>query len=243
MIKIEDLRKTYRTESIAVEALKDINVEIEEGEFVAIMGPSGSGKSTVMNIIGCLDRPTAGKYLLDRVQIETLTDVQLANIRNKKIGFVFQSFNLLARSSALKNVELPMMYGGVPVKERRERALDALERVGLGDRVHHQPNELSGGQKQRVAIARALVNRPAILLADEPTGNLDTKSGDEIMEIFRQLNEEGTTIILVTHEAEIAQRAKRILTFRDGEILEDIKTKKGSMALEHELEVPEKARG
>lgn len=243
MIKIEDLRKTYRTGSIAVEALKDVNVEIEEGEFVAIMGPSGSGKSTVMNIIGCLDRPTAGKYLLDRVQIETLTDVQLANIRNKKIGFVFQSFNLLARSSALKNVELPMMYGGVPVKERRERALDALERVGLGDRVHHQPNELSGGQKQRVAIARALVNRPAILLADEPTGNLDTKSGDEIMEIFRQLNEEGTTIILVTHEAEIAQRAKRILTFRDGEILEDIKIKKGSMALEHELEVPEKARG
>ncbi|MTI53461.1 ABC transporter ATP-binding protein [Geosporobacter ferrireducens] len=243
MIKIEQLNKVYKTGSVEVEALKAVNIEIVKEEFVAIMGPSGSGKSTFMNILGCLDRPTVGKYLLDEVQIESLNDVQLANIRNRKIGFVFQSFNLLARSSALKNVELPMMYAGVPAKERRQRALEALGRVGLEERVHHKPNELSGGQKQRVAIARALVNRPAIILADEPTGNLDTKSGDEIMEIFRQLNEEGATIILVTHEPEIASRAKRMVTFRDGEILEDIATGQCSTILKTELEAAGEVRG
>ncbi len=221
MIKIDHLTKVYDTGSIQVEALKQINLEIEKGEFIAVMGPSGSGKSTLMNILGCLDRPTGGKYRLDEEKIEELNDVQLAAIRNKKIGFVFQSFNLLPRMSALKNVELPMMYGGVPPKARNERAIAALERVGLGDRMHHKSNELSGGQRQRVAIARSLVNDPAIILADEPTGNLDTKSGNEIMGIFQQLNEEGSTVILVTHEAEIAAYAKRVVAFRDGEIVED----------------------
>ena len=221
MIKIANLTKTYKTGLISVEALKQINIDIHAEEFVAIMGPSGSGKSTLMNILGCLDKPTGGKYHLDGEKIEELNDVQLASIRNKKIGFVFQSFNLLPRMTALRNVELPMMYAGVKPKERTEKALNALTRVGLGDRVHHQPNELSGGQKQRVAIARALVNNPAIILADEPTGNLDSKSGKEIMEIFQKLNEEGTTIILVTHEAEIADHAKRVIAFRDGEVVED----------------------
>ncbi|KXG75660.1 ABC transporter ATP-binding protein [Thermotalea metallivorans] len=221
MIKIDNLTKIYRTGSIQVEALKGICLEIHRGEFVAVMGPSGSGKSTLMNILGCLDRPTEGRYRLDGEKIEELNDVQLAAIRNKKIGFVFQSFNLLPRMSALKNVELPMMYAGIPSKERVERAKEALQRVGLADRMHHKSNELSGGQRQRVAIARALVNDPAIILADEPTGNLDSKSGKEIMAIFQQLNEEGSTIVLVTHEADIASHAKRIVAFRDGEIVED----------------------
>jgi putative ABC transport system ATP-binding protein len=221
MIKIDNLTKVYDTGSIQVEALKKINLEIGKGEFIAIMGPSGSGKSTLMNILGCLDRPSGGKYRLDGEKIEELNDVQLAAIRNKKIGFVFQSFNLLPRMSALKNVELPMMYAGIAPKARGERAMAALERVGLGDRMHHKSNELSGGQRQRVAIARSLVNDPAIILADEPTGNLDTKSGNEIMGIFQELNEEGSTVILVTHEAEIAAYAKRIVAFRDGEIVED----------------------
>lgn len=221
MIKIDNLTKIYRTGSIQVEALRGICLEIHRGEFVAVMGPSGSGKSTLMNILGCLDRPTEGKYRLDGEKIEALNDVQLASIRNKKIGFVFQSFNLLPRMSALKNVELPMMYAGIPLKERVERAKEALQRVGLADRMHHKSNELSGGQRQRVAIARALVNDPAIILADEPTGNLDSKSGKEIMAIFQQLNEEGSTIVLVTHEADIASHAKRIVAFRDGEIVED----------------------
>jgi putative ABC transport system ATP-binding protein len=221
MIKIDRLTKVYDTGSIQVEALKKINLEIGKGEFVAIMGPSGSGKSTLMNILGCLDRPSEGKYRLDGEKIEELNDMQLAAIRNKKIGFVFQSFNLLPRMSALKNVELPMMYAGVSQKVRDERSKAALERVGLGDRMHHRSNELSGGQRQRVAIARSLVNDPAIILADEPTGNLDTKSGNEIMGIFQQLNEEGSTVILVTHEPEIAAYAKRVVAFRDGEIVED----------------------
>ncbi|MDF2546617.1 ABC transporter ATP-binding protein [Anaerosolibacter sp.] len=221
MIRIDSLTKIYDTGSIQVEALKKINLEIGKGEFVAIMGPSGSGKSTLMNVLGCLDRPSGGLYRLDGEKIEELNDVQLAAIRNKKIGFVFQSFNLLPRMSALKNVELPMMYAGISPKIRTERAEAALERVGLGDRMHHRSNELSGGQRQRVAIARSLVNDPAIILADEPTGNLDTKSGNEIMGIFQQLNEEGSTVILVTHEAEIAAYAKRIVAFRDGEIVED----------------------
>ncbi|MBB6217602.1 putative ABC transport system ATP-binding protein [Anaerosolibacter carboniphilus] len=221
MIKIDNLIKVYDTGSIQVEALKKINLDIDKGEFVAIMGPSGSGKSTFMNILGCLDRPSGGKYRLDGEKIEELNDVQLAAIRNKKIGFVFQSFNLLPRMSALKNVELPMMYAGISPKIRAERAIAALERVGLGDRMHHKSNELSGGQRQRVAIARSLVNDPAIILADEPTGNLDTKSGNEIMGIFQELNEEGSTVILVTHEADIAAYGKRIVSFRDGEIVED----------------------
>ncbi|MGF7059824.1 ABC transporter ATP-binding protein [Brassicibacter mesophilus] len=221
MINIENLGKIYRTGSIEVEALKEVNLDIHEKEFVSIMGPSGSGKSTFMNILGCLDRPTSGRYILDGVSVEGVNEKELAAIRNKKIGFVFQSFNLLSRTSALKNVELPMMYAGVSIKERRIKAMEVLEKVGLGERVHHKPNELSGGQKQRVAIARALVNNPAILLADEPTGNLDTKSGEEIMAIFQQLNKEGVTIILVTHEPDIAQHSKRIVVFRDGRLIED----------------------
>lgn len=223
MIKIENLGKIYDTGKISVEALKSIDLEVHKEEFVSIMGASGSGKSTLMNILGCLDRPTSGSYILDGVSIEKLNEVELAAIRNKKIGFVFQSFNLLSRTSALKNVELPMTYAGISKKERRMKALEVLEKVGLAERVDHLPNELSGGQKQRVAIARALVNGPAILLADEPTGNLDTKSGEEIMAIFQQLNKEGVTVILVTHEPDIAQHTKRIVLFRDGQIIDDRK--------------------
>lgn len=225
MIKLEGLTKIYKMGDVSVTALKDISLNIEKEEFVAIMGPSGSGKSTLMNIIGCLDKPTEGKYVLDGVSIQGLNDDKLASIRNKKIGFVFQAFNLLPRTTALKNVELPMMYAGVPAKERRKRAIELLKKVGLGDRIDHRPNELSGGQRQRVAIARALVNNPAIILADEPTGNLDTKSGEEIMDIFKNLNEEGVTVIIVTHEADIAQKAKRVVTFRDGMVIEDRKIK------------------
>ncbi len=221
MIRIEGLSKVYKSGSIEVEALKSINVQINKGEFVGIMGPSGSGKSTFMNIIGCLDRATSGLYILDDKRIEDMADNLLAGVRNQKIGFVFQSFNLLPRMTALKNVELPMVYARVSAKDRRERAMQALERVGLTDRVHHRPNELSGGQRQRVAIARALVNNPAIILADEPTGNLDSKSGYEVMEIFKELNREGATIIIVTHEPEIASQTKRIISFRDGEVIDD----------------------
>ncbi|MCT4619748.1 MAG: ABC transporter ATP-binding protein [Marinisporobacter sp.] len=221
MIKIERLKKIYKNGNIAVEALKGIDLTVKPEEFVSIMGPSGSGKSTMMNILGCLDKASDGKYELDGEKVEEVSDGQLAVIRNKKIGFVFQSFNLLPRISALKNVELPMIYAGVAPHERKKRAINALERVGLGERMDHKSNELSGGQRQRVAIARALVNNPAILLADEPTGNLDTKSGDEIMGIFQQLNDEGVTIVMVTHEPEIAAHTKRIVTFRDGEIIED----------------------
>lgn len=221
MIRIENLWKVYSNGKIKVEALRGISLEIEEGEFVAIMGPSGSGKSTMMNILGCLDRPTDGKYELDNAKIQEGDNLDLAQIRNKKIGFVFQSFNLLPRTSALKNVELPMLYGNVKPRERNQRAVKALERVGLGDRIHHKPNELSGGQKQRVAIARALVNNPVVILADEPTGNLDSKSSEEIMAIFKELNKEGATIIIVTHELDIAKKTKRIVSFKDGEIVED----------------------
>lgn len=221
MIRIENLWKVYSNGKIKVEALRGISLEIEEGEFVAIMGPSGSGKSTMMNILGCLDRPTDGEYELDNAKIQEGDNLDLAKIRNKKIGFVFQSFNLLPRTSALKNVELPMLYGNVKPKERNQRAVKALERVGLGDRIHHKPNELSGGQKQRVAIARALVNNPVVILADEPTGNLDSKSSEEIMAIFKELNKEGATIIIVTHELDIAKKTKRIVSFKDGEIVED----------------------
>ncbi len=221
MIHIRDLWKVYDTGAVQVAALKGVSLDIAEGEYVAIMGPSGSGKSTLMNILGCLDRPTKGTYVLDREPVSAMNDGELASIRNRKIGFVFQSFNLLPRITALRNVELPMIYGRVPQKERQVRALEVMERVGLGDRLHHKSNELSGGQRQRVAVARALVNNPAIILADEPTGNLDTVTSQEIMGLFGRLNAEGSTIILVTHEADIAAHARRVVVFRDGLIIED----------------------
>ena len=220
-IVITDIVKTYLMGDTIVRALAGVSLTIEEGEFTAIMGPSGSGKSTLMNILGCLDRPTSGSYKLDGAEVATLGDDELALTRNKKIGFVFQNFNLLSRMSALNNVALPMVYAGVPQKDRLERARKNLEMVGLGGRLHHKPNELSGGQRQRVAIARALVNEPTIILADEPTGNLDSKSGDEIMEIFCELNQQGKTVILVTHEPEIAAYTRRTVTFRDGLIVSD----------------------
>ncbi|NLL81419.1 MAG: ABC transporter ATP-binding protein [Tissierellia bacterium] len=221
MIKIENLSKTYNAGSISVIALNNINLSVKEREFVSIMGPSGSGKSTLMNILGCLDKPTTGVYELDGECVQDMKDDELAVIRNKKIGFIFQSFNLIPRINALKNVELPMIYAGIPAKERRVRAIRALQKVGLEDRMDHNPNELSGGQKQRVAIARSLVNNPSLIFADEPTGNLDTKSGNEIMGIFQRLNEEGATIIMVTHERDIAMHTKRMIVCRDGEIIED----------------------
>ncbi|NLP43435.1 MAG: ABC transporter ATP-binding protein [Peptococcaceae bacterium] len=221
MLQVTKLGKVYRTEKIAVTALKNVSFSISAGSFVSIMGPSGSGKSTLMNILGCLDTTTEGQYILDGVDVSNLTENELAKIRNVKIGFVFQTFNLLPRLSCLRNVELPMIYAGVNRKERTRKAMEALEKVGLAGRADHRPNEISGGQKQRVAIARALVNNPAIILADEPTGNLDTRSGEEVMAIFQKLNDEGATIVLVTHEPDIAKHTQRILTFRDGQLKED----------------------
>jgi putative ABC transport system ATP-binding protein len=221
MIELRGISKTYKLGELEVSALKPVDLTIEEGEFVAIMGPSGSGKSTMMNVMGCLDVPSTGVYRLDGQEVQSLTEEELAQVRNRKIGFVFQSFNLLGRQTVLKNVELPMMYGGVPRKERTERAKELLHKVGLGDRMQHRPIELSGGQKQRVAIARSLTMQPAIVLADEPTGNLDTKSSVEIMELFTQINQEGATVILVTHEPDIAEYARRIVRFADGEIVGD----------------------
>lgn len=221
MIRIENLNKIYKTGSVEVHALKDVNIEVNHGEFIAIMGHSGSGKSTLMNIIGCLDRPSSGKYFLDGIEIDKQSPDELSLIRNKKIGFVFQAFNLIPRTNVLINVELPMIYAKVKSKQRSERALELLEKVGLKDRINHMPNELSGGQMQRAAIARALANNPPIILADEPTGNLDTNSSEEIMKIFKDLNREGTSIIVVTHEPEVAKYADRIIVFKDGCIIED----------------------
>jgi putative ABC transport system ATP-binding protein len=221
MIELTAITKSYKVGVETLDVLKDINLTIYNGEFVAIMGPSGSGKSTLMNVIGCLDNPTSGTYLLSNEDISTYKDEELSKVRNLSIGFVFQQFQLLPRLTALKNVELPMIYAGLGKKEREERARLALEKVGLGDRMNHLPNELSGGQKQRVAIARSIVNEPKIILADEPTGALDSKTSVSIMEQFTELNKEDTTVILVTHEQEVANYAERIITVRDGTILSD----------------------
>jgi putative ABC transport system ATP-binding protein len=221
VIALRGVIKTYATGEISVRALRGLSLDIHTGDFVAIMGASGSGKSTLMNIIGCLDVPSKGRYLLDGVDVRYLDDGELADIRNRKIGFVFQAFNLIPRTSALENVELPLVYAGVKSKERRARALRALELVGLGDRVNHVPSELSGGQQQRVAVARAVVTDPAIILADEPTGNLDTVSTGEVLAVFDRLNAEGRTVVLITHEDDVAAHARRVIRLRDGEIVED----------------------
>jgi putative ABC transport system ATP-binding protein len=221
IINIEHIAKIYQVGSEEVHALADVSLKIDKNEYVAIMGPSGSGKSTLMNILGCLDTPTKGLYAFKDVNVSQMNDNELAKIRNREIGFVFQTFNLLPRSDALHNVELPLIYAGIPSSQRKERARLALEHVGLSDRIHHRPNELSGGQRQRVAIARALVTEPAIILADEPTGNLDTKTGEDIMALFNEIYELGNTIILVTHEEYIAEHAERIIRIRDGMIEKD----------------------
>src|ERR1041385_4207307 len=221
IIQVEDIHKTYQLGETQVHALRGVSLEIRRGEFVAIMGASGSGKSTFMNILGCLDKPSSGRYLLEGTDVSSLEKKQLAGIRNRKIGFVFQGFNLLARTTALENTELPTLYARIGKEERHRRAIDALKMVGLGDRIDHFPSQLSGGQQQRVAIARALVNRPSILLADEPTGNLDSRTSVEVMEILQRLNDQGLTIVLVTHEPDIAEFSKRIVVFRDGKIRRD----------------------
>lgn len=221
MLRVETLNKYYINGDMKLHALKNISFEIEAGEYVAIMGSSGSGKSTMMNILGCLDREFEGEYILDGIEISQIDEKDISKIRNLKIGFVFQAFNLLPKLTALQNVELPLVYAGIHKGERERRAKEMLEKVGLGDRLHHKPNELSGGQKQRVAIARALVNNPAIILADEPTGNLDSVSEKEIMELFTELNSQGKTIIIVSHEPEVATYVRRILLFKDGEIIKD----------------------
>ena len=221
MLEVKKVKKIYQMGKVKVEALRGVSFYIDKGEFVAIMGPSGSGKSTLMHIIGCLDQPTEGNFIIGGKDVSKLNDDRLAEIRNKRIGFVFQQFNLLSRTSILHNVETPLIYAGIKTKKRRELAIQALESVGLSDRAKHKPNEISGGEKQRVAIARALVNDPLIILADEPTGNLDTKTGEEIMKIFYKLHQQGHTLIMVTHEAEVARHARRIIHLRDGLIEKD----------------------
>lgn len=221
VIKVRDLNKVYKSGDSELRVLKDITFDIEKGEFVAIIGPSGSGKSTLMNMIGCLDIPTSGEYILDGIDTSSLNDNQLADIRNQKIGFIFQSFNLLPKLDALENCELPLIYRGTPHKERMDRCMEALRLVGLEDRIHHKPSQLSGGQQQRVAIARALAGDPPIILADEPTGALDSKSGKEVLDILIKLNEKGTTVVLITHDMSIASKAKRIIRIMDGQICKD----------------------
>ena len=239
VIEITDVWKTYKMGTQEVHALRGCSLDVDEGEYLAIMGPSGSGKSTLMNVIGCLDVPTKGTYVLDGRDVGSLSDDQLAEVRNGQIGFVFQTFNLLSRQDCLQNVELPLVYAGVGRAERRERAADALTQVGLGDRMDHKPNELSGGQRQRVAVARALVNRPSILLADEPTGNLDSATSDEIMRLFELLYRRGNTIVVVTHEDDIAEHARRVVRLRDGTVETDVRVASPVLAdaVEADLEV------
>ncbi len=238
LINIEHLVRTYTLGEVEVHALRGVSVEVSKGEFVAIMGASGSGKSTFMNILGCLDTPTKGRYMLDGIDVGKLSRDELALIRNKKIGFVFQGFNLLSRTTALENVELPLFYSSVSNKDRKEKSISALNKVGLEDRIYHYPNQLSGGQQQRVAIARALVNNPSIVLADEPTGNLDSRTSIEVMEIFQKLNDQGITIILVTHEPDIATFAKRHVVFRDGKIKSDKTNNNTKIASEVLITIP-----